>query len=139
MLTSEPMGSILDFHILLQYFVGPIYQQETLFAKVHEGCRKDVERESGRMLAKWHVLARVGRSWKLKYSRNILATCFILHNMTLRDHQSAQFEAKAIATVAAAAVIAATSAAPYHVTPVLAFVKKLTLAPIILCLPVKHM
>ena len=57
------------------------------FASVQEGCRKDVEKAFGILPAKWHILAGVGRSWKVKYMKNIWTTCFILHNMTLRDQQ----------------------------------------------------
>ena len=59
---------------------------------MQEGCRKDVERAFGRLLAKWHILAGAGRSWKIKYMKNIWATCFILHNMTLRDQQMSEAE-----------------------------------------------
>lgn len=35
-----------------------------MFARAQEGCKKDAKITLGRMLAKWHVLARASRSWK---------------------------------------------------------------------------
>ena len=85
----------------------PVTQQEKLFATVQEGCRKDVERAFGRMLAKWHVLAGAARSWSLNRLTEIWLTCFILHNMTIRDDERAKLakEKKHAARAAAAAAL----------------------------------
>ena len=60
-------GIYPDFPYLVKSVAEPVTQQEKLFATVQEGCRKDVERAFGRMLAKWHVLAGAARSWSLKH------------------------------------------------------------------------
>ena len=65
----------------------PRTRKEKLFAKFQEGCRKDVERAFGRMLAKWHILGSAARSWYLVYLKRVWRACFILHNMTIRDSQ----------------------------------------------------
>ena len=88
-------GIYPDFPYLVKTVAEPITMQEKLFAKVQEGCRKDVERAFGRMLAKWHVLAGAAKTWSLQNLKDIWLTCFILHNMTLRDQQSAKFEKEA--------------------------------------------
>ena len=68
------------------YLVKTVAQPITMpFAKVQEGCRKDVERAFSRMLAKWHVLAGAAKTWSPQNLSDIWLTCFILHNMTLRD------------------------------------------------------
>ena len=85
-------GIYPDFPYFVKTVSVPITPQEKQFAKVQEGCRKDVERAFGRLLAKWHILSGAGRSWKIKYMRNIWTTCFILHNMTLRDQQMTETE-----------------------------------------------
>ena len=104
-------GIYPDFPYLVKTVAEPITAQEKLFSKVQEGCRKDVERAFGRMLAKWHVLAGAARSWSLQHLSEIWQTCFILHNMTLRDQQSAKFEAKAKAVAKTKAKAAAKSVA----------------------------
>ena len=50
--------------------------------------RKDVERAFGRLLIKWHILNVAARSWFVENVKNIWKTCFILHNMTIRDNDS---------------------------------------------------
>ena len=85
-------GIYPDFPYFLKTVSVPTTPQEKQFASVQEGCRKDVERAFGRLLAKWHILAGAGRSWKVKYMKNIWTTCFILHKMTLRDRQMTDAE-----------------------------------------------
>ena len=99
-------GIYPDFPYLVKSVAEPVTQQEKLFATVQEGCRKDVERAFGRMLAKWHVLAGAARSWSLKHVTDIWLTCFILHNMTIRDDEKAKL-AKAAKDAARAAKAAA--------------------------------
>ena len=100
-------GIYPDFPYLVKSVAEPVTQQEKLFATVQEGCRKDVERAFGRMLAKWHVLAGAARSWSLNRLTEIWLTCFILHNMTIRDDERAKLakEKKHAARAAAAAAL----------------------------------
>ena len=85
-------GIYPDFPYFVKTVSVPTTPVEKVFAKAQEGLRKDVERGFGRLLAKWHILAGAGRSWKLKYMKNVWTTCFILHNMTLRDQEMTQEE-----------------------------------------------
>lgn len=100
-------GIYPDFPYLMKTVAEPITREEKLFAKVQEGCRKDVERAFGRLLSKWHVLAGAGRSWSLQHLKDIWLTCIILHNMTIRDQARAKAEKEAKAAARAADVAAA--------------------------------
>ena len=66
----------------------PSTEAEQHFARMQEGCRKDVERAFGRLLSKWHILDRAARTWFLPNIKVIWKGCFILHNITLRDNQA---------------------------------------------------
>ena len=100
-------GIYPDYPYLVKSVAEPVSQQEKMFAKVQEGLRKDVERGFGRMLAKWHILAGAAKSWSLQHLTEIWLTCFILHNMTIRDNERAklQKEKKAAARAATAAAL----------------------------------
>ena len=98
-------GIYPNFPYLVKSIPEPLTQREKNFATVQEACRKDVERAFGRLLAKWHILATAGRSHKLKYLKSIWMTCFILHNMTLRDQQTAKYDKEQSVVDAAAAVV----------------------------------
>ena len=67
---------------------APSTEADRHFAKMQEGCRKDVERAFGRMLSKWHILDSAARTWFLPNIKTIWKGCFILHNITLRDNQA---------------------------------------------------
>ena len=85
-------GIYPDYPYLMKTIPEPVNMKQKLFATTQEGVRKDVERTFGRLHAKWHVLKNAGRSHKLIYLKNIWLACIILHNMTLRDQQSAELE-----------------------------------------------
>ena len=87
-----------------------------MFAKVQEGCRKDVERAFGRMLVKWHILAGAAKSWSLQHLTDIWLTCFISHNMTIRDKEKAKAEKERKA--AAWAAVAAALCVPVGLEPI---------------------
>ena len=70
----------------------PLTAREKGYAREQEGRRKDVERAFGRLHAKWHIIKHAGRSHRLKHLKGIWLACIILHNMTLRDMQSAELE-----------------------------------------------
>ena len=98
-------GIYPDYPYLMKTIPEPVNRKQKLFAQTQEGVRKDVERAFGRLHAKWHILKVAGRSHKLKYLKNIWLACIILHNMTLRDQQSAVLErTEERVSVAAAAV-----------------------------------
>lgn len=96
-------GIYPDYPYLVKSIPEPLTNKEKNFAKVQEACRKDVERAFGRLLSKWHILATPGRCKKLKHLKYIWLACIILHNMTLRDQQSADLEKEEDAVDAAAA------------------------------------
>ena len=98
-------GIYPDFPYLVKSIPEPLTNKEKNFAKVQEACRKDVERVFGRLLSKWHILASPGRCKKLKHLKYIWLACIILHNMTLRDQQSADLEKEEDAVDAAAAAV----------------------------------
>ena len=85
-------GIYPDYPYLMKSIPEPVNMKQKLFARVQEGVRKDVERTFARLHAKWHILKIAGRSHKLMYLKNIWLACIILHNMTLRDQQTAQLE-----------------------------------------------
>ena len=59
---------------------------------MQEAVRKDVERAFGRLLIKWHILNVAARNWFLENVKKIWRTCFILHNMTIRDNDSTGYD-----------------------------------------------
>ena len=85
-------GIYPDYPYVMKTIPEPVNMKQKLFARVQEGARKDVERAFGRLHAKWHILKNAGRSHKLHYLKNIWLACIILHNMTLRDQQSAELQ-----------------------------------------------
>ena len=74
---------------LMKTIPEPVTRKQRFFAKKQEGVRKDVERAFGRLHSKWHIVKNPGRCHKLKYLKIIWLCCIILHNMTIRDQQSA--------------------------------------------------
>ena len=70
----------------------PVTRKQRFFAKKQEGVRKDVERAFGRLHSKWHILKNPGRCHKVKYLKIIWLCCISLHNMTIRDQQTAALE-----------------------------------------------
>ena len=70
----------------------PSTPKEKLFAKKQEGVWKDVERAFGKLLIKWHILNVAARTWFIENVKKIWQTCFILHNMTIRDNDDTGYD-----------------------------------------------
>lgn len=91
-------GIYPNYAYLMKTISNPATAKEKYFSKAQEGCRKDVERAFGRLLSKWHILDVACRSWFLPNVCKIWRTCFILHNMTLRDNQNTGYDSDDAAT-----------------------------------------
>ena len=50
-----------------------------------ESQRKHVERAFGVLQTKWHIVARLGRSWSIDFMQKVLKSCIIFHNMCVED------------------------------------------------------
>ena len=74
-------GIYPEWSIFVKTYRNPDTPHKKLFAKMQEGARKDVERAFGALQAKWHVLVRPSRVWRVEVMHNIIMTCIILHNM----------------------------------------------------------
>ncbi|KAK1407238.1 hypothetical protein QVD17_38852 [Tagetes erecta] len=61
----------------------------SLFKKVQESARKDVERGFGILKSKWGILKRPLRAMSIDKIRKLVYTCMILHNMILKDDGNA--------------------------------------------------
>ena len=72
--------------VIVKAYQEPANEKETLFTKLQEGKRKDVERAFGFLQAKWHVLARPCKLWSGKRMADVIRCCVILHNMII-EHQ----------------------------------------------------
>jgi hypothetical protein len=68
----------------------PRSPQETYYAKVQEGTRKDIERSYGTVQKRFSIVRQPARCWYIKKMRKIITSCFILQNMIIRDKQSRQ-------------------------------------------------
>ena len=79
-------GIYPNYAYLMKTISNPGNPKEQLFSKKQEAFRKDVERAFGRLLIKWHILNVAARSWFLENVKKIWRTCFILHNMKIRDN-----------------------------------------------------
>lgn len=83
-----------DNSYMVKSLQAPRTEKEKYFAEQQEAKRKDVERSFARLLSKWHILAGSARTWDIEYLKKIWLTCFILHNMTLKDQEFAKSEEK---------------------------------------------
>lgn len=63
----------------------PITDQEKLMTTWQEACRKDIERAFGVLQGKFQWIARPIHLMKVEDISNRVATCLILHNMTVSD------------------------------------------------------
>ena len=57
------------------------------FAQAQELARKDVERASGVLQARFAIVRGPARFWKLEVLKNIMKACIILHNMIVEDER----------------------------------------------------
>ena len=85
-------GIYPPYAYLMKTISNPTNPKDKLFAKRQEAVRKDVERAFGRLLIKWHILNCASRTWFIENVKKIWQTCFILHNMTLRDNEEAGYD-----------------------------------------------
>ena len=85
-------GIYPNYAYLMKTISNPSNPKQKLFAKRQEAVRKDVERAFGRLLIKWHILNVASRSWFLENVKRIWNTCFILHNMTIRDNDETGYD-----------------------------------------------
>ena len=85
-------GIYPNYAYLMKTISNPSTPKEKLFAKKQEAVRKDVERAFGRLLIKWHILNVAAQSWFLENVKKIWRTCFILHNMTIRDNDDTGYD-----------------------------------------------
>lgn len=62
--------------------------KDKYFASTQEAVRKDIERAFGVLVKQYDILDRPLRVWKMETVREILATCIILHNMTVMERRA---------------------------------------------------
>ena len=65
----------------------PITEQDKLFAKYQEACRKDVERAFGVLQARFQIIREPARMWDIGDLAIIMRTCIILHHMIVEDER----------------------------------------------------
>ncbi|XP_057418755.1 uncharacterized protein LOC130712961 [Lotus japonicus] len=65
----------------------PQSEPDKLFAKVQEGCRKDIERAFGVLQARFKIIREPARLWDIDDLSIIMRSCIILHNMIVDDER----------------------------------------------------
>ncbi|CAA7027587.1 unnamed protein product [Microthlaspi erraticum] len=65
----------------------PQSEPDKLFAKYHEGYRKDIERVFGVLQARFQIIREPARMWDIADLQIIMRTCIILHNMIVEDER----------------------------------------------------
>uniref|UniRef100_A0A0D3DF30 DDE Tnp4 domain-containing protein n=1 Tax=Brassica oleracea var. oleracea TaxID=109376 RepID=A0A0D3DF30_BRAOL len=63
-------------------------EKNSLFAKIQEAVRKDVERAFGVFQARFSVVKNPSKLWDKDKIENIMRACIILHNMIVEDERS---------------------------------------------------
>ncbi|XP_057451272.1 uncharacterized protein LOC130743157, partial [Lotus japonicus] len=65
----------------------PQSEPDKLFAKVQQGCRKDIERAFGVLQARFKIICEPARLWDIDDLSIIMRSCIILHNMIVEDER----------------------------------------------------
>ncbi|KAG7578909.1 Harbinger transposase-derived protein [Arabidopsis thaliana x Arabidopsis arenosa] len=65
----------------------PQSEPDKLFAQRLEGCRKDIERAFGVLLARFKIIREPARLWDIADLGIIMRSCIILHNMIVEDER----------------------------------------------------
>ncbi|XP_058748763.1 uncharacterized protein LOC131621735 [Vicia villosa] len=65
----------------------PQSEPDKLFAKYHEGCRKDIERAFGVLQARFKIIREPARLWDINDLALIMRSCIILNNMIVEDER----------------------------------------------------
>ncbi|XP_028089579.1 uncharacterized protein LOC114289930 [Camellia sinensis] len=63
--------------------------KQIYFAKAQESARKDVERAFGVLQARFAIVRRPARFWKMEIMEDIMMACIIMHNMIVEDERDA--------------------------------------------------
>ena len=84
-------GIYPDYACLMKTYSPPTTPEERNFAKQQEGVRKDVERAFGRLMIKWCITTVAAKTWFLETLKEVWMTCFLLHNMTIRDNDTTEW------------------------------------------------
>jgi hypothetical protein len=66
---------------------SPITNKDRHFARVQEGCRKDIERAFGVLQQKWAVIRGPAYGWDRYHLKDIMKACIIMHNMVIEDER----------------------------------------------------
>jgi len=80
-------GIYPQWAIFMDTFSNPLTEKETHFAKMQEGCRKDIERAFGVLVKRWRILQNPIRKWYLDNIKDILDCCIIFHNMVVEHYR----------------------------------------------------
>lgn len=78
-------GIYPEWRCFVKTISAPIGDVEKYFAKAQEALRKDVERAFGVLQARFAIVARPSRRWKLDDVARTMRCCIILHNMIVED------------------------------------------------------
>ncbi|XP_057440037.1 uncharacterized protein LOC130731863 [Lotus japonicus] len=65
----------------------PQSEPDKLFAKVQEGCRKDIKRAFGVLQARFKIIREPAHLWDIDDLSIIMRSCIILHNMIVEDER----------------------------------------------------
>ncbi|KAH9111989.1 hypothetical protein LEN26_013342 [Aphanomyces euteiches] len=76
-------GIYPEWSVFLKSFSVPDTQKKKHYSKMHEACRKDVERAFGVLQGRWHILAKPCKLWFKEDMAIIMRACIILHNMII--------------------------------------------------------
>ena len=78
-------GIYPELKCFVKTFANPIGDEQLLFAKAQKAVRKDVERAFGVLQARFAIVTRPARLWKLDDIIEIMRCCIILHNMIVAN------------------------------------------------------
>ena len=78
-------GIYPEYKCFVKTFAEPIGVEQLIYAKAQEAVQKDVERAFRGLQARFAIVTRPSRLWKVDEMNEILRCCIILHNMIVAD------------------------------------------------------
>lgn len=78
-------GIYPEWRCFVKTISAPIGEAQEAFTAAQESLRKDIERAFGVLQARFAIVARPARTWKLEKLNKIMKCCVILHNMIVQD------------------------------------------------------
>uniref|UniRef100_A0A0D3A5A6 DDE Tnp4 domain-containing protein n=1 Tax=Brassica oleracea var. oleracea TaxID=109376 RepID=A0A0D3A5A6_BRAOL len=84
---TEKPSIVLEAATFIQFIRLPHGLKNSIFAKIQEVVRKDVERAFGVLQARFAVVKNPSNLWDKNKIANIMRACIILHNMIVEDER----------------------------------------------------